>query len=259
LAVFLFATGRGADRRTRKMYSVYFHRNKINGRIYVGSTSLNPKNRWRRDGRGYIKQRNFYSEIEKYGWENFEHIIVAKNLTKEEALKLEEEIIRKFNSANSKYDYNMSHTGQGTLSPNEELREAISGPNNYFYGKSKKGSANPMYGKNLSEEHKQKLCSYRTGTRLSEEVRQKISIANSGTNNAMWGRNQTKVSCEKMSLAKLSKRCPGFKGILNINTGMIFSLLQKPLNFLVFRIKVLVDAVLGNVVLLESIQVQVNQ
>jgi group I intron endonuclease len=205
------------------MYTVYFHRNKINGKVYVGSTSLDPNTRWRKNGEGYNKHSNFYPEIKEYGWNNFEHIIVARNLTKEEALRLEGETIAKYNSADPNHGYNMTHSGQGRLAPNDKFRESISGENNPMYGEDRSGKNNPMFGRNHSNDTRLKLSEIKIGSQLPGDVRQKISKANSGTNNPMWGKNQTPISRRKMSAVKLSKKCPGFKGILNINTGLIFS------------------------------------
>lgn len=50
--------------------------------------------------------------INKYGWENFEHIILATGLTFEEANLKEKEYIEKFNSINN--GYNIQSGGQPT-------------------------------------------------------------------------------------------------------------------------------------------------
>lgn len=36
------------------MYTVYMHQNKLNGKVYIGITSVPPQERWR-NGQGYIK------------------------------------------------------------------------------------------------------------------------------------------------------------------------------------------------------------
>ena len=57
------------------MYIVYQHKNKINGKVYIGITMQDPERRWRH-GEGYKSSPHFYAAIQKYGWDNFE-IFVA--------------------------------------------------------------------------------------------------------------------------------------------------------------------------------------
>ena len=78
-------------------YMVYMHISPSNKR-YIGITSMNDENiRWQ-NGNGYKHNKHFYRAIEKYGWDNFQHIIIARNLTKEEACWLEIELIREWDS-----------------------------------------------------------------------------------------------------------------------------------------------------------------
>ena len=91
-------------------YCLYVHVNKINYKTYIGITSKKPKHRWD-NGNGYINCPYFYKAIQKYGWNNFEHIVLAKNISKEFALKLEKFYIKKCNSHNEKYGYNCTTGG----------------------------------------------------------------------------------------------------------------------------------------------------
>lgn len=97
-------------------YCVYIHTNKINGKMYIGQTvnGNNPKKRWA-NGMGYKTQKYFWKAIQKYGWDNFEHEIVASNLTKEEADRFEVLLIQKLNTANREFGYNVALGGGGTL------------------------------------------------------------------------------------------------------------------------------------------------
>jgi len=56
-------------------WSVYVHINKINNKKYVGQ-SVNLKARWESNGYYYRDSPYFYAAIQKYGWDNFEHIIL---------------------------------------------------------------------------------------------------------------------------------------------------------------------------------------
>lgn len=80
-----------------RKYFLYIHKNKINGKAYVGITcKKNPTHRWR-NGNGYSEQP-FYHAIQKYGWDNFEHEIVEENLSEEDAKIKEIQLISKLNS-----------------------------------------------------------------------------------------------------------------------------------------------------------------
>lgn len=92
-------------------YTVYMHVNKINDKKYVGITK-NVKRRWSFCGIEY-KNQYFGNAIRKYGWENFDHLILFKNLSKIEACNKEIELIRKYNTTNSLYGYNISLGGDG--------------------------------------------------------------------------------------------------------------------------------------------------
>ena len=118
-------------------YSVYIHTSP-SGKMYVGLTSSKPRGRWGKSGAGYLcKNKNgkynqpaFAYAIQKYGWDNFKHKIVANNLTKNEADNLERLLIEKFDTRNPKYGYNIKEGGSnGSLS--EETKKKI--------GKSLKG------------------------------------------------------------------------------------------------------------------------
>lgn len=92
------------------MYTVYAHINNINGKIYIGMTSQRTSKRWN-NGNGYSKNEYFYRAIKKYGWDGFEHQVVASNLTKEEAVNFEIILIKNLNADNPKFGYNITSGG----------------------------------------------------------------------------------------------------------------------------------------------------
>ena len=91
-------------------YCVYIHRNKINDKIYIGMTGQSPEQRWQK-GKHYKTCPYFYNAIEKYGWDNFEHIIFMNNLTFSQAEKIEHKLILLFNAQNSNIGYNIKSGG----------------------------------------------------------------------------------------------------------------------------------------------------
>ena len=73
------------------------------GKKYYGRT-YNVEARWQ-GGRGY-KTQKVGKAIEKFGWENVEKRIIAKNLTKENAEKIEHSLIKGTNSDLELLGYN---------------------------------------------------------------------------------------------------------------------------------------------------------
>ena len=146
-----------------KDYCVYKHETP-NGKVYIGQTCKKPNERWS-NGYGY-KGQVFYNAVLKYGWENIKHEILFEGLSKEEADEKEIEMIAFYNSCNSKYGYNISFGGGGTLGvkPSVETKQKIS---------------NAHKGKKRSEESKRRQSKTLTGKRHSEETRRKIREANS--------------------------------------------------------------------------------
>ena len=125
------------DNRKNNIWTVYIHivPKSISGydydKYYVGITSKTVKERWKSKGLGYINQM-FYYAIQKYGWDNIEHYIIANHLTENEAEQMEKTLILKLKS-NNKYGYNVTEGGDH-----------------------KKGS-NPFYGKKHTKETRLKM------------------------------------------------------------------------------------------------------
>ena len=88
-------------------WCVYIHTNRINNKAYIGMTQQKPYRRWQ-NGYGYKHNPYFYNSIEKYGWDNFQHIIFADNLSKDDAAHIEKLLIALYDTTNKKYGYNIS-------------------------------------------------------------------------------------------------------------------------------------------------------
>ena len=149
------------------MYTVYQHKNKINEKVYIGITSQKPEQRWGNNGINYKSSPHFYSAIQKYGWDNFEHNILFENLSREEACLKEQELIKFFNSMNREYGYNSTSGGENFIM-NKETRQKIS--------KALKGNKNGL-GHPCSEEKRKKISEAQKGKTLTEEHKKKLSEA----------------------------------------------------------------------------------
>lgn len=126
-----------------KKWCVYVHISP-NKKYYVGITSQKPNDRWK-NGKGYDYNSYFTRAIQKYGWDNFQHEIVASNLTEEEAKNFEKILIEKLKSNIRKYGYNLSAGGDG-----------VSGVQRF-------GEDNSFYGKHHSDESRKKISKSRMG------------------------------------------------------------------------------------------------
>ncbi len=108
------------EKSNEKLWCVYMHINKINDKVYVGVAKGEPKKRWGKNGRGYIRtQPVFANAIKKYTWDGFEHKVLVTNLTQREALDMEIELIAQYKSnckkhTNPSYGYNMTDGGEGS-------------------------------------------------------------------------------------------------------------------------------------------------
>ena len=104
------------------MFKVYIHTNKTNGKMYVGQTCQTPELRWK-NGRGYKSSPHFYSAIKKYGWDNFEHEIIASGLTQQEANNFEELLISKLDTTTPSLGYNIALGGKNAPKSEEAKRK----------------------------------------------------------------------------------------------------------------------------------------
>ena len=144
-----------------KKYKLYLHISP-SGKRYYGITSQKVEGRWRKNGEGYRESTHFYRAIIKYGWDNFQHIVLFDNLTKAEAKELEVYYIALYDTTNPNKGYNVSLGGD---IPNEETVA--------------KRRASLM-GKQKSEEHKRKLSEANKGKKHSETSKKKMSKSRKG-------------------------------------------------------------------------------
>ena len=110
----------------KKVWCIYKHTNKINGKGYIGKAIFPPQSRWGIDGKKYSNQPAFGAAINKYGWDNFEHTILLTDLTAEEAIEAEVRLIAEHNTfcgVISGNGYNMTRGGEGMSGWHHSLAE----------------------------------------------------------------------------------------------------------------------------------------
>lgn len=141
----------------KKEYKVYVHvvKPEISGhnhaKYYVGITKKkDPEQRWEH-GYGYRSNKHFFAAIEKYGWDNIDHNIIARELTRSEACDMEKLLIAVYNSRNPRYGYNKTYGGEGAVghSISEKVRKMKS--------ENSKGEKNHFFNKHHSESTRRKM------------------------------------------------------------------------------------------------------
>lgn len=157
------------------MWTIYKHTNKITKEIYIGQTMQNVEKRWS-NGISYINNyqndKSIGAAIKQYGWENFEHEILEKDiLTIEEANQKESYWINYYHcyigDPEYKGGYNLTSGGRGSTQRQPmsvEGREKISQANKKRFATEEGRLAQA-----------EKIRQYRAENPYTEEEIQKIS------------------------------------------------------------------------------------
>lgn len=141
--------------------------NKIDGKIYIGQTRVDLKERWRQHKKISSNCRYLKNAIQKYGFENFEFKLIL--ICFDEDLDKNETYYIQKNNTIVPNGYNLRYGGNSS-SHNEETKKKIS--------ESLKGRTDIIYNKsNLGKSH-------------SDEIKLKIS-------NSLKGKKKSKESVEK--------------------------------------------------------------
>lgn len=228
-------------------YKVYMHRFP-NGKVYIGITKQPVDERWR-NGEGY-KAQLVHRAIEKYGWDNIEHIVLASCLSKKDAEDMEIRLIKDFKSTCPEFGYNVENGGNCVGTHSEETKRKIADSNRRRViseetrkkqSVSHKGAIMPdsakeklraiMLGRVVSDDTRAKMSAASKGRVLSAEAKAKISAAKKGKHvsfsngkersrkisNAMKTRNASNPEIHKKMLAAAAKKCS--KGVVQKDEG----------------------------------------
>jgi group I intron endonuclease len=103
---------------------VYIHTCKPTGKVYIGKTTQKESRRYR-NGKAYQTCVYFQAAIDKYGWENFDHKILAVGENAEQLKSLEEQYIREYDSSNPSKGFNIKKISDGHEYLTDEIKEKI--------------------------------------------------------------------------------------------------------------------------------------
>ena len=182
-----------------KTYKVYKHVFP-NGKIYVGITCRGLNTRWK-DGMGYGGTTRVGHAIAKYGWDNVKHYVLNGDYTESQAKVKERELIRRYNSLDPRYGYNMTEGGDGSFGyrHSDECKQRMKENHADITG-----SKNPFFGKKHSSQTKQHLRLLNLGKTIPAEVRAKMG--RSGKAHPLYGKHFSEESRKKMSEAQKGER-----------------------------------------------------
>lgn len=169
-----------------RKYTVYMHVTP-SGKRYIGITCKKPEYRWNH-GDGYALNKHFYNAILKYGWENIDHIIVCRDLSKDEACELEQFLIKVHETTNPSKGYNQSIGGEsGSL------------------------------GVHFTDERKKKIGDAHKGMRHTEDAKRRISEGHRGK--PTWNKGRSWTDDEKETFCKAQKTR---KSVKCVETGIVY-------------------------------------
>ena len=106
----------------QRLWHVYAHVSKIDGKKYIGMTCRDPKERWRPIY--YVYSPIFYRAIEEHGFDSFWHVVLVSVDTREKANYFERYFVKYWDTQNLEHGYNIASGGNAKweLSENAEKK-----------------------------------------------------------------------------------------------------------------------------------------
>ncbi len=148
----------------------------MNGKVYIGQTGQELKDRFGCNGANYKHSRHFWNAIQKYGWDNFKHISLINGVSLEVANIVEEMLIKKYNAMNNKYGYNMI-AGGNNRARRQEVTDEIAEKNRHPSPETLRKMSIASTGRKHTLEVIEKIRKSNIGKKRSKEARKKMSIA----------------------------------------------------------------------------------
>lgn len=172
---------------------------------------MKPEHRWGKNGNGYSGCPYFYSAIEKYGWDNFEHEIIKTGLTLEEANALESSLISEYDSMNPKRGYNLQSGGDNYEFSEIALKNISAAQKKRFESpEERRKLSNCMGGKHHSDKTKQKLSNIHLNkTQPNSILTDQYSI--NGEFIKTWRSRRNAAKCLGINTSDIYECCNGIQ------------------------------------------------
>lgn len=188
---------------------IYETINLINGKKYIGKRQKQVFDPNYKGSGKYL-----WHAIHKYGWDNFEVILLFKCNSKEELIFKEIETISDYRELDIEL-YNIAKGGEGGIG----IPKGHQWSEEYIRNRAEllrtkyKGSGNPFHNKKHSKETRERMKDSHIGVKLCSETINKMKVNNSGEGNPFYGK---KHSDEVRKIISFKK-----KGRININNGLV--------------------------------------
>jgi len=192
-----------------KPYKVYKHTTPSN-KVYIGITSMPTAKRWK-NGKGYECCTAFARAIQKYGWQNIAHEILADGLGKDEACEMEKSLIKHYQADDPAHGYNLTSGGEHYLATDAVKDKERLAQISYY-------ESHPEARRAISERQKGRKASDNTRQKMSDARKQYLASHPQSVApfvNAIKGKKRSNEFCNHLSEINKTR-------VLCEETGQVF-------------------------------------
>lgn len=195
------------------MYDIYKIVNNINGKIYIGCTTVGIRHRFSGHKSSYkTKHSLLYEDMLKYGFENFSIFSIEHGDDDSIRYEREKYYIKKLDTMNPDIGYNMTIGGTGTIGYK-------------FTEEDKKKISQAGMGRKPTDDMIERIRRANLGKKLSNETKRKLSESRmgrfTGKDNPFYGKHHTDETKQKiLKSKKASGLLVPMRGV-NLQTGEV--------------------------------------
>ena len=192
---------------------IYYARNKLNGKVYIGQTVQNiGVRKWKHISDANTGKDTYFGRalrkhgLEGFNWEILCPVEALTNLLLKEYLNIAEQMfIEQYDSTDRKKGYNSTNGGGGIIGfhfhhsaeTKEKLKEIAKGRR--YTKETKEKMSKSQTGRHHSVETREKMSKSRMGIRYTAETIEKMSKAKKGDKHPMFGKQFSDERKRKIS------------------------------------------------------------